>query len=68
MTGLEVAAALHGMRPDLPILIATGMMEAEDFTVPDSIGVVQVLRKPVPPTDLVRIIDEAIRNAAPLEA
>ncbi len=68
MTGLEVAAALHGMRPDMPILIATGMMEAEDFTVPDSIGVVQVLRKPVPPADLVRIIDEVILNAAPLEA
>ncbi len=56
MTGVALATALHAANPDMPILISTGMTEGQDFALPDSIGVVQVLRKPLPPSELLTVL------------
>ncbi|MBL8987226.1 MAG: PAS domain S-box protein [Gemmatimonadetes bacterium] len=47
MSGLELAAEIHRIRPDVPILMFTGYMEDLEPTELEAAGVRMVLRKPV---------------------
>jgi signal transduction histidine kinase/ActR/RegA family two-component response regulator len=53
MTGTQLAAALHAIRPDLPILLMTGFGGAVEFAPPDAC---EILKKPLLPTDIASAI------------
>jgi signal transduction histidine kinase/ActR/RegA family two-component response regulator len=49
MTGTQLAAALHAIRPDLPILLMTGFGGAVESAPTDAC---EILKKPLLPTDI----------------
>ena len=53
MTGTQLAAALHAIRPDLPILLMTGFGGAVESAPPDAC---EILKKPLLPTDIASAI------------
>jgi len=53
MTGTELAAALHAIRPDLPVLLMTGYGGPVESERPD---VREILRKPLLSADIARAI------------
>ena len=58
LTGIEVASQIHKIRPDVPVILATGF--DEHLVNADSIasaGPVVVLSKPLEPEDLLETID-----------
>jgi PAS domain S-box-containing protein len=65
MTGLELARALHGIRPALPVILYTGYSEdlrSEDLA---QAGVRALLRKPVDPGALLQILTGCLPAAEP---
>lgn len=61
MTGMELAQAIHRIRPDLPVLLLTGFMQ--EFT-PDELsgtGIRGVLIKPVPTQVLLEEVGSLLR-------
>ncbi|MFH1152699.1 MAG: ATP-binding protein [Pseudomonadota bacterium] len=52
MTGLDVAAQMHDIRPDLPIILCTGYGENLSREVIDAVGIRMFLVKPVLRTTL----------------
>ena len=62
MTGIELSRRLRGIRPDLPIVLLTGFSERVDKVQSDSLGVREVIMKPVLPSKLAatvrKIMDE----------
>jgi signal transduction histidine kinase/ActR/RegA family two-component response regulator len=53
MTGTQLAAALHAIRPDLPILLMTGFGGAVESAPTDAC---EILKKPLLPTDIASAI------------
>lgn len=65
LSGLELARAVHAIRPDMPILLATGFIEdipAEDLS---SAGVYATIRKPLTKRELGQAIHSALRGRSP---
>jgi len=57
LTGLELASRLHEMRPNLPVVLATGF---GDYLSPDKVtktGPLEILTKPIEPEDLMKAIE-----------
>ncbi len=52
LSGLELAATLHQLRPDMLILLTSGYVRPEDREAARSHGVREVLLKPYTPNDL----------------
>jgi PAS domain S-box-containing protein len=52
MTGLELARAVRGLRPDLPVLLVTGYADGLRDDALVTAGVTGVLHKPVEPAEL----------------
>ena len=50
MTGTQLAAALHAIRPELPILLMTGLSGPVAEAAPSD--VCEILKKPLQPTDI----------------
>ena len=46
MSGIALANALHELNPDLPIFLATGMLEQEALDVSKNMGIVEIFTKP----------------------
>jgi CheY-like chemotaxis protein len=53
MTGTQLAAAFHAIRPDLPILLMTGFGGAVESVPPNAC---EILKKPLLPTDIASAI------------
>ena len=60
-TGLELARALHALRPALPIVLATGFADAAPRDLETS-GIVRVLQKPFTEADLADVLQAAARG------
>ena len=59
MGGLEAAAALWGLRPDLPIVLMSGYSVREMTLQSAALGMAGFVQKPFAPSDLL----EAVRRA-----
>ncbi len=62
MTGIQLAAAVRTLRPDVPVIICTGFSEQLDKAICDSFGIAGYLMKPVVAAELAdtirRVVDE----------
>ena len=62
MTGDELSARVRELRPDLPILLATGYGPSLSPERARQLGIVSVLRKPVTVQELVNALDAALNT------
>ncbi|MBI5542493.1 MAG: PAS domain S-box protein [Deltaproteobacteria bacterium] len=62
VTGLTLAREIHEVRPELPILLCTGYSESIPADGAQSLGVRQVLLKPLPPHELAHAVAAALRR------
>lgn len=58
ISGLDLASELHRMRPDLPIILATGWGEQVDKNHAALVGITEVLAKPYRQHELIRLLDK----------
>jgi CheY-like chemotaxis protein len=63
MTGLQLAQTLHGLRPDLPVILFTAYGEGLSRAELQAAGVSSVLRKPVDPLALEAALVSAIGSS-----
>lgn len=52
LTGMQLAEAVHRLRPELPIILSTGLAEAPETAALVAVGVRETLLKPINPQDL----------------
>jgi CheY-like chemotaxis protein len=57
MSGVELAVAIHGARPDLPVILVTGYV---DLDVVKRFGEAHILQKPYTEGDLIDKITAAL--------
>jgi len=66
MTGDRLAAAVHELRPDLPVVLCTGFSSSLDNIRPGEVGIRAILMKPFDMTRLsktiIRALDESRRG------
>jgi two-component system, cell cycle sensor histidine kinase and response regulator CckA len=60
MTGVELAEKLHMLQPDLPVLIATGLLEKSIDDLPAAAGIRSIIRKPYHAAKLVDAINSLL--------
>jgi PAS domain S-box-containing protein len=60
MTGVELARAVHRIRPELPVVLATGYLEAEARSTAEDAGIRQVIVKPFSVDELGRVLQHAL--------
>ena len=60
LSGFEVARALLAVRPDLPIIIATGWGRAQDERLAREIGARELILKPIGMADLAQVIERVL--------
>jgi CheY-like chemotaxis protein len=60
MSGLQLCAALHEQRPDLPVILATGYSPEVAGRDAASLGLVGILTKPINFAELTRLIRRAL--------
>jgi len=60
--GLELAAAITQLRADLPVILATGHIDAFPAAVTEAAGIRRVLLKPVALDDLSRAVAETLQR------
>lgn len=65
MTGTELAAAIHEMRPEIPVILMTGHGGALDVIRP---GVREILRKPLLSSDIATAIARQLHLEGPAPA
>ncbi len=63
--GLELASAICRIRPDLPVILATGHIDEFAPEVTEAAGVHRVLLKPISLDDLGRAVSEVLNPPAP---
>jgi len=68
MTGLELAARLRAMRPDVPIVLMTGFSQQLDRARARADGIASVVMKPYTLAKLAQAASEALNGAAPESA
>ncbi len=62
MTGLQLARALHALRPALPVILYTGYAEGLATSELEAAGIRKVLAKPVEPGALAAALAAALRD------
>jgi PAS domain S-box-containing protein len=63
-SGQDLAAKVLSARPDLPIILASGLIESRQVQRLRELGVREVVRKPVPLPELARVIARHLRADA----
>ena len=63
MSGFEVARQLRSIRPDIPIVLASGYVRPEDEQMAATIGIQRVLLKPSTVDALAQTLDELLTPA-----
>lgn len=56
ITGTTLAASMHALKPDMPIVLMTGQLET--IQPEESTGIVKILRKPMTRTELAEAVKE----------
>jgi PAS domain S-box-containing protein len=64
MTGSELAAKIHQIRPDIPIVLMSGFTSAALAAKARDAGVIEVLAKPLVSRDIARCLADALRHKA----
>jgi CheY-like chemotaxis protein len=62
MSGLELARAVHALRPTLPIILTTGYLEHSDMAHATDMGIVRVLPKPFSSKQLQHALADVSRS------
>jgi CheY-like chemotaxis protein len=62
--GLELASAILSLRPDIPVLLATGYIDPDDLEAARRIGVREVILKPTTIDELGRIFHRVLAAQA----
>lgn len=62
INGLELAQKILDIRPDIPIVLATGYSETVDEKIAKHLGITETVMKPISMTDLASIIDGLINQ------
>ena len=52
LTGLALARSILELRPDLPIILVSGFINAEDVSAAQKLGIVHMLQKPYTVADM----------------
>jgi signal transduction histidine kinase/CheY-like chemotaxis protein len=65
MTGSELAAAVHAIRPDMPIMVVTGYGAPVSWDRLRAAGVRELLKKPLASADLAAALARHLRRAEP---
>ena len=60
MTGEKLASALLKLRPDIPIIICTGLGTTITPESGKALGISEYLQKPLAPTQLMRVVREVL--------
>jgi CheY-like chemotaxis protein len=64
MSGLDLAARIHAVRPNLPVLLTSGHAPGLTLETLSELGVCELLQKPVDHAGLTRAVARAVRRAA----
>ena len=65
MTGLELVAALRAQRPQLPVIVCTGLADRVSVAEANALGIAQLCLKPVSLPELQQALQRAMRTPAP---
>ena len=68
MSGFQFAQAALHIRPDIPIILMTGYVTAQEQATAERIGIRAVVAKPNSVDELTQTIDEMLREELPLGA
>jgi len=60
LTGMQLAEAVHALRPDLPIILTSGFAEVPDAAARRALGIRDLLQKPANPRDLATAVRRAL--------
>jgi PAS domain S-box-containing protein len=63
VTGVDIAREARALRPDLPVIITTGYMNARDVESARALGVSQFLEKPFALAALAECLQQAVHSA-----
>ncbi|HEX5099116.1 MAG TPA: ATP-binding protein [Polyangiaceae bacterium] len=66
MSGLDLAARIHSVRPNLPVVLTSGHAPGLTTEMLSELGVCELLQKPVDHAGLTRAVARAVRRAAPV--
>jgi PAS domain S-box-containing protein len=62
MTGAELARRIRELRPGLPVILYTGYGDGIAVDAPDALGFRAIVRKPVDPDSLSRVVAECLER------
>ena len=65
MTGIQLSEKIMAVRRDMPIIICTGFSEKIDQEKAHAVGIKGLLMKPIPKSDLARMIRKVLDAATP---
>ncbi|MEP7121872.1 MAG: response regulator [Byssovorax sp.] len=65
MSGLDLAREILALRPDLPVIVMSGLLDEETRIRARALGVREVLGKPVTPSELAETVRAVIAGRAP---
>jgi DNA-binding NtrC family response regulator len=68
MTGMDVARALLEIRPDLPVLIMTGYVRADDVAAARALSVCDIVLKPDTIEELASVVQTHLQKSADRQA
>ena len=60
MNGLELIKTVRRERPDLPVILITGLQDEETLKSISGLGLKRVFRKPVDPSNLLEAVEKAL--------
>jgi len=62
VTGTDLTRRILAMRPGIPVILCSGMADAEDEAEARAAGVVAVLKKPIGPGEMARTIRRVLEG------
>ncbi len=66
LNGDALARELHSLRPDLPVIVCSGLLDSATHELGADLGVCEFLSKPLALEDLSRAIERVLGREAPL--
>jgi YesN/AraC family two-component response regulator len=56
LPGAELVRTVRQIRPDIPVVMASGYLRSEDYRAAEQLGVRELIAKPVDFTELARVL------------
>jgi CheY-like chemotaxis protein len=66
MSGMDVSSRVLAIRPDIPVLLATGYVRAEDVELARSIGIREVIWKPQTISEMGVMLAQQLEKLVPV--